>query len=387
MINRDDPLIQSVEKIMKDTVIRRQIEESVNAEFSIQNRKQLTLEQVATYDALLEKRISEALHPNQQKLDVHEPEKDELTSQDFKMLRAKKTMKEEEQLDETSKKKAWIHAMAAKDEIANIRAKAGKDDTDWTDNNLSDKDKNTIRKRTAGLIRTAKKLTSEEVEQLDEISRDLASRYIQKAKTSTKDAYYGDDAPTMGKRKKGIDLALKKKWGDKKHGLDEPKVKATNEEVKQLDELSSETLTSYVKKATTSANRSVKLRDKRVPGIQLANKKLNKEEVEQLDEAQTPQQKAAQAALATQEGSYDRGKKGGAINRMALMKKKDLEKIAKGKSQEEKVEKIDEMAPPGAKYERMIKHIKSGYAKNGLTDKEKSIAYATAWKAKNKNEQ
>ena len=47
---------------------------------------------------------------------------------------------------------------------------------------------------------------------------------------------------------------------------------------------------------------------------------------------------------------------------------------------------VQEVAPPGAKYERMIKHIKKGYKKDGkLTDKEKSIAYATAWKAKNKN--
>jgi len=45
-----------------------------------------------------------------------------------------------------------------------------------------------------------------------------------------------------------------------------------------------------------------------------------------------------------------------------------------------------EEAPPGKKFERMVKHIKKGYAKDGkLTDKEKSIAYATAWKAKNKD--
>ncbi len=44
-----------------------------------------------------------------------------------------------------------------------------------------------------------------------------------------------------------------------------------------------------------------------------------------------------------------------------------------------------EKAPPGDKYERMVKHIKKGYAKDGkVTDQEKSIAYATAWKAKNK---
>ena len=52
-------------------------------------------------------------------------------------------------------------------------------------------------------------------------------------------------------------------------------------------------------------------------------------------------------------------------------------------SQTEEVE-IDEVAPPGPKYERMAKHIKKAYAKDGkLTGKEKGIAYATAWKAKN----
>jgi len=42
---------------------------------------------------------------------------------------------------------------------------------------------------------------------------------------------------------------------------------------------------------------------------------------------------------------------------------------------------LAEVAPPSAKHERMIKHIKKGYAKDGkLTKREKSIAYATAWK-------
>lgn len=46
---------------------------------------------------------------------------------------------------------------------------------------------------------------------------------------------------------------------------------------------------------------------------------------------------------------------------------------------------VAEKAPPGAKAERMVKHIKKGYAKDGkLTPKEKSIAFATAWKAHNK---
>ena len=55
---------------------------------------------------------------------------------------------------------------------------------------------------------------------------------------------------------------------------------------------------------------------------------------------------------------------------------------------EEYVEQQDvqEVAPPGAKFERMVKHIKKGYSDGGLTKKEKSIAYATAWKQYNKEE-
>jgi hypothetical protein len=47
-------------------------------------------------------------------------------------------------------------------------------------------------------------------------------------------------------------------------------------------------------------------------------------------------------------------------------------------------DRLEEKAPPGAKFERMVKHIKKGYSKDGLSAKEKSIAYATAWKAKKK---
>lgn len=66
------------------------------------------------------------------------------------------------------------------------------------------------------------------------------------------------------------------------------------------------------------------------------------------------------------------------------MNEEALDKLAA--SLDEEIE-LFEKAPPGSKYERMVKHIKSGYAKGGLTDKEKSIAYATAWKAYKKNEE
>jgi len=61
------------------------------------------------------------------------------------------------------------------------------------------------------------------------------------------------------------------------------------------------------------------------------------------------------------------------------------EKKTEKEMKKEEFESIEEKAPPGAKYERMVKHIKKGYSKDGeLTKKEKGIAYATAWKAKNK---
>ena len=45
---------------------------------------------------------------------------------------------------------------------------------------------------------------------------------------------------------------------------------------------------------------------------------------------------------------------------------------------------VAEVAPPGAKAERMVKHIKKSLSKDGkLSDKDKAIAYATTWKAHN----
>ena len=48
--------------------------------------------------------VTEKLHANQQQLDVHEPEKDELTADDFKKLRGKKEVKKEEVADENARK-------------------------------------------------------------------------------------------------------------------------------------------------------------------------------------------------------------------------------------------------------------------------------------------
>ena len=57
-----------------------------------------------------------------------------------------------------------------------------------------------------------------------------------------------------------------------------------------------------------------------------------------------------------------------------------------GRGSDEDYGTFPESAPPTAKGERMVKHVKKGYAADGkLTDKEKGIAYATAWKKHNKD--
>jgi hypothetical protein len=66
---------------------------------------------------------------------------------------------------------------------------------------------------------------------------------------------------------------------------------------------------------------------------------------------------------------------------------KDGNKTEPMKKAAKNAKQVDEVAPPGAKAERMVKHIKKGYAKDGkLSKREKGIAYATAWKARNKGQ-
>jgi hypothetical protein len=62
-------------------------------------------------------------------------------------------------------------------------------------------------------------------------------------------------------------------------------------------------------------------------------------------------------------------------------KKEPFKKAVKDKKE------VNEVAPPGAKAERMVKYIKKSLSKDGhLSGKDKAIAYATTWKARNKGQ-
>ena len=96
MLNKNDPLIGAVQEVMKRNQLERDAAKLVNEKFGVSDRKALPHEKQGAWDAAYKQIISEGLHPNQQKLDVHEPEKDKLTKHDFKMLRAKKKPMEED---------------------------------------------------------------------------------------------------------------------------------------------------------------------------------------------------------------------------------------------------------------------------------------------------
>jgi hypothetical protein len=93
---------------------------------------------------------------------------------------------------------------------------------------------------------------------------------------------------------------------------------------------------------------------------------LDEEKFDPLKHVKNPTPGEKKAAKDVKRGSY--------ADRAAMLKSAEADGRLKKES-----------APPTAKGERMVKHIKKGYADDGkLTDKEKGIAYATAWKQHNK---
>ena len=175
---------------------------------------------------------------------------------------------------------------------------------------------------------------------------------------------------------KGYEMVGMKKKGGRKV----PNCVPVKEE--QIDELSKEKIKHYqdtVRKNVWSTPH--KKLENRQRGMELSFKRLAKEET-QIDELKQATLKAYKsAAKADRNVSKEVVRKGldteGKFKHAIKKRKKGLERVS---------DRLEEKAPPGAKFERMVKHIKKGYSKDGLTAKEKSIAYATAWKAKKREE-
>jgi hypothetical protein len=152
------------------------------------------------------------------------------------------------------------------------KAMMKKEEAEQVDEKLSDEAKAAIRFAAGGgakvkplvkIAKMAKKPVDEEVEQVDEISKAMAGRYVKKAAASIdltawrqgyKEAGAGNPSKQMekklSKRHKGIETAVKK---------------LTKEDSEQIDELSKKTLGSYVKKASGAERPKNPMNPKSVP--------------------------------------------------------------------------------------------------------------------------
>lgn len=193
---------------------------------------------------------------------------------------------EAEQIAEISRKLMWNYAMDAKSQVERDRAKAGKPEWDYTHDKLTPDQIKRHTKRNKGLSYAAHKLSDtpvpdnqkifnkEEAEQIDELKHNgILSRYIRAVKHDV------DDDVASPKRKAGYHMALKKKWGDKKHGFDEPRVKATNEEAEKASD--AEQIKKSLKVSDKEANRLANFPKKPYSKSDI----FTKEEAEEVDEA------------------------------------------------------------------------------------------------------
>jgi len=174
--------------------------------------------------------IGEKLHPNQQKLDVHEPEKDELTAKDFEMLRAgkkaKEVKKEEvEQIDELKKSTLGSYVKKASKNIADRSFDHGEDehrqygmgDDEERDAEVERNEKK-IATRQQGINRAATKLSKEDVDQAAEFVLEYESKdgkFVHRAKPGvyggTKDEKHAVDTLKGPKMKDLSDIEAEKK--------------------------------------------------------------------------------------------------------------------------------------------------------------------------------
>jgi hypothetical protein len=175
-----------------------------------------------------------------------------------------------------------------------------------------DKAERLHKNRSQGITRAADKLAKEEVEQVDEISKAMAGRYINKAKNSIdltawrqgyKEAGAGSPSKQMekklSKRHKGIETAVKK---------------LTKEESENLDELSKATMGRYINKAATKmgsqgvtaglkiaadekSSKNFKDMGKREKGISRAVNKLTKEDIDAVKQMNESYKTAFETAL------------------------------------------------------------------------------------------
>jgi hypothetical protein len=192
------------------------------------------------------------------------------------------TKEEVEELDELDKKTLGSYAKKSHDQLmkhtSSVNFKQGRGDSDAF---AYAHDKEAVRKtanRTKGLTQAINKLTKEEVEdfmqteeydQLDELSKDTLKSYVNKSAQNARIqgmmqmdyAHRSKKAKSSGMKNAWDKMsrdAMKTGW-KREDGIKTAVNKLTKEEAEQIDELSKDTLKSYVAKAEPQAD---KLSDK-----------------------------------------------------------------------------------------------------------------------------
>lgn len=227
-----------------------------------------------------DEKVYEELKGNQHKLDHNKNGK--LDAHDFKLLRKKKKVAEEvEDLDEAAKDKHFEKQSPKMQNAINLHLRKGLDYT--------------------SAVKAAAKHVKEEVEELEELSKETVRTYYNKAGEQGKKiadkmkmgggdwSDGGSDTKTLKKRAAGRTMALKRRSGEIK----------MSEEIEELEELSAATKNSYAQKA-----------GKQLPGLfkksgETANdarkyynrkntvRKIANEEADQIDEILDTPEKAA----------------------------------------------------------------------------------------------
>ena len=337
MFKKNDPLVDAVAKVMQENQIRREVERQVNETYGIHSKKVLPFEHHAEYDRVLAEKTQEALSEgwsmkkeelkgNQSKIDANHNGK--IDGQDFKLLRAKKKGQMEE--DASSDPDFAAPRPDNTKKAGDIVFKSTSDSSDR-----------------GSAVTKEPPMPPKKPDSLKE------------AKYSAKAARAGEDIGKPGKNFEKIAKKAGEKYGSEERGkkvagaiLAKIRAKHMKEE-EQLDETSGNKIMAYTKSATVDQK--------------------NAESSYKNDEREA--RKVGTSIEKSAHPDYQRAQR--RAKGLAMVKKK------MGMSEES----LDEKAPSGDKFERMVKHIKKGYSKDGkLTDKEKSIAYATAWKAKNKED-
>jgi hypothetical protein len=216
--------------------------------------------------------MKEGLHPNQQKLDVHEPEKDKLTKHDFKMLRAgKKAVSEEEKIDEVldTKEKKEKYTKAATKSLKDSFGKKDKDSAHTVSKRIyglskikeeMQDSKNPLPPASAkeriqnklgtgpkssvdpsykhqGATASDREEMNKKMEKLDEVSKDTLKKALpglEKRRFTAKDPGKADQAFKMAKAKLGMPVGSNAGGGKRIPVYMTPKVMAKEEQ--QLDE-------------------------------------------------------------------------------------------------------------------------------------------------------